>query len=453
MKEIGVWPESRFMIFGAGFYGKIVAEIVGRDHVECFIDNYSFGKTLYGIPILSFKEAIKKSGSCVIIVASILYNTDMVAQLENAGVTNYIVYGQPHILPVYWLRQELHYMDYKEILSLKKINKYSSIAIYGDNPFIFILLEEIKRQCGDNSVIGVIGKENYDGINYISLEEALNEAECLIINVHRNNSDVRYELLKKGYKCELVDIFDIDAEIKEFSHPNIEKYKDIHKGERCFLIGNGPSLRAEDLDTLHEHGEICFACNRINLIFDKTKWRPDYYAISDGTGLIVLIDDIRKVKCPKFIADYYETDRKYEIEADNVEYLHYQFGGLKNHPGFSFDPSKYTCEGGTALYDICLQMAVYMGFSDIYILGVDNTILHEENDHFAENYITDEHKANTEELGKMFVLDGEEEIYNQLNRCFESASIYSQKGKFRIYNATRGGRLEVLPRVDFDSLF
>ena len=54
----------------------------------------------------------------------------------------------------------------------------------------------------------------------------------------------------------------------------LENLKNIQEGKRCFLIGNGPSLRAEDLTCLYEHGEICFAFNRIYNIFEQTPWRP-----------------------------------------------------------------------------------------------------------------------------------------------------------------------------------
>lgn len=54
-------------------------------------------------------------------------------------------------------------------------------------------------------------------------------------------------------------------------------YKGKFTGKRCFLIGNGPSLRAEDLTRLHEAGEITFAFNRIYNIFDQTPWRPSFY--------------------------------------------------------------------------------------------------------------------------------------------------------------------------------
>ena len=61
----------------------------------------------------------------------------------------------------------------------------------------------------------------------------------------------------------------------------LSQFRNIHSGKRCFLIGNGPSLRASDLDTLHRAGEITFAFNRIYNIFDQTEWRPTYYISQD----------------------------------------------------------------------------------------------------------------------------------------------------------------------------
>ena len=50
---------------------------------------------------------------------------------------------------------------------------------------------------------------------------------------------------------------------------SLRKFKDIHKGETCFIIGNGPSLKVEDLTRLHKLGVPTFAFNRIFCIFDE----------------------------------------------------------------------------------------------------------------------------------------------------------------------------------------
>ncbi len=51
---------------------------------------------------------------------------------------------------------------------------------------------------------------------------------------------------------------------------------------RAFFIGNGPSLTAEDLDLLKD--EVTFGCNRIDLIYPETEWRPTHYVFTDRFG-------------------------------------------------------------------------------------------------------------------------------------------------------------------------
>ncbi len=58
--------------------------------------------------------------------------------------------------------------------------------------------------------------------------------------------------------------------------------RDCHRGRRGFIVGNGPSLRMEDLDRLQS--EISFGSNKIYLAFDKTAWRPTYYSVIDVLG-------------------------------------------------------------------------------------------------------------------------------------------------------------------------
>lgn len=79
-------------------------------------------------------------------------------------------------------------------------------------------------------------------------------------------------------------------------------YKDIYTGQRCFLIGNGPSLRAEDLTRLHEAGEITFAFNRVYNIFEQTPWRPTFYISQDEKMLAGCADVVNGLDLPaKFI--------------------------------------------------------------------------------------------------------------------------------------------------------
>ena len=87
-----------------------------------------------------------------------------------------------------------------------------------------------------------------------------------------------------------------------------------------------------------------------------------------------------------------------------------------------------------------------MGFANIYLLGTDCTFsgnLHEKGNHFIDNYSEDSPNCFNEDSTL---------IYDMLVRDYEVAERYSRAHGFRIYNATRGGALEVFERGDFDRL-
>ena len=94
-----------------------------------------------------------------------------------------------------------------------------------------------------------------------------------------------------------------------------------------------------------------------------------------------------------------------------------------------------------------LQIAAYMGFEEIYLLGMDHynvgSVVDPRN-HFSSDYFSDEEKA---------IYEGVAADFDSMNLAYQKAETYSRKHGFRIYNATRGGRLEAFERVDFDGLF
>ena len=82
--------------------------------------------------------------------------------------------------------------------------------------------------------------------------------------------------------------------------------KDIHKGKRGFVIGNGPSLKIEDLDNLNN--EITIASNKIYLAFEETKWRPKFYTVADPIlwpkiKNKILNYDLRSIHIPSYLDD------------------------------------------------------------------------------------------------------------------------------------------------------
>ena len=231
----------------------------------------------------------------------------------------------------------------------------------------------------------------------------------------------------------------------------LARFKDIHKGEICVITGNGPSLNARDLQLLHEKGVVTFASNRVYNIFEQTDWRPTYYVSEDVNVLRGIQDKAAAVPAKaKFMPINLKWYENVDIPGANYFYMDYSQGDPETF-GISLDvPHSIVCR--STVTTTCMQLAIYMGFSEIYLIGVDhsfakmvdkdgNVIIDNSiRSHFVDNYNSD-----IEDLG--YNIDATTQAYlnvEQLSR---------KLGSFRIFNATRGGKLEVYERVDFDKVF
>ncbi len=234
--------------------------------------------------------------------------------------------------------------------------------------------------------------------------------------------------------------------------------KDIHKGKRCFIIGNGPSLKAEDLDKLK--GEITFAANRIFKIFPRTDWRPTYYICIDYLmyGIdykeINHIDSkLRFVPLERALAagEIYDEVTYYNRVVNCVDI---KDGKIVRGKEFAFsDNIEDVVYGGqTVLFD-AIQIAAYMGFSEIYLLGVDCGYKLEvlENGSIVENNIEKNHFDDSYDEG----LEGKIAVVGTLyatRLAFEKAKESCEKKGIIIRNATRGGKLEIFQRVSLEDV-
>ena len=107
----------------------------------------------------------------------------------------------------------------------------------------------------------------------------------------------------------------------------------------------------------------------------------------------------------------------------------------KYHAKFSGDAYDIVYDGYSIAYS-CIELAVYMGFSEIYLLGTDCTYLGEK-EHFVDSGVED--RSRKFATPKLIV-------------GYEAAKEYADTHNIKIYNATRGGVLEVFERVNLDEV-
>jgi hypothetical protein len=84
-------------------------------------------------------------------------------------------------------------------------------------------------------------------------------------------------------------------------------FQNRHRGERCFICGNGSTLTPEDLEILHNHDETVFASNNFYKMFTKTTLRPKYYFIADNLVLDNPDDVFNNREITVFVDLYYRN--------------------------------------------------------------------------------------------------------------------------------------------------
>lgn len=246
----------------------------------------------------------------------------------------------------------------------------------------------------------------------------------------------------------------------------IRKFQNLHKGKRCFIIGNGPSLKIRDLERLDK--EITFASNSIYALYKTTAWRPTYYCANDKIFCDKMMSDKKDLKmlmdgCKVAFTSILGVGFKYRDDADMDRLCFVQLAesNSKNQlPAFSTDCSERVYLGGTVTY-VMLQLAAYMGFEQIYLLGMDfnYSVEQHKNGSITTNNICNHmkemeagHKMFDELIKKRYGVSYLADVDLQL-AAYQAARKYADANDIKIYNATRGGKLEVFERVNFDNLF
>jgi len=231
--------------------------------------------------------------------------------------------------------------------------------------------------------------------------------------------------------------------------------KDKWRGERCVIIGNGPSINDTDLTLLKD--EFTFAVNGIFYKKDQMGFDPTFYVVEDDAVMRENKDAINAFK-----ADYkfFPTEYKHlHGEGDDVFFFLKNRGFYEKSspyciPRFSKDAARRLYCGQSVTH-INLQLAYYLGFESVYLIGVDfsyvipdsairrgDLIVSTEDDvnHFHGSYFG---------KGKTWK---DPKLHRVLLNYEISRDMFESDGR-KVYNATKGGKLEVFERANYDETF
>jgi hypothetical protein len=218
--------------------------------------------------------------------------------------------------------------------------------------------------------------------------------------------------------------------------------QDKHRGQRCFIIGNGPSLKQTDLSKLKN--EFTLGQNRIYLAFPEWGFETSYYLSVNDLVIEQSAPEIQNLRMPRFVG---WRARKWLKPQDNLFFIHTTYTGEK----FARDVRGRVWEGGTVTYT-SLQVAFFLGFQTVILVGVDHnyvtqgkpnaTVVSQGDDpnHFHPGYFGKGFRWQLPDLLQW------EDAYRLARRTYEG------DGR-QVLDATVGGKLRVFERVPYDSLF
>ena len=224
----------------------------------------------------------------------------------------------------------------------------------------------------------------------------------------------------------------------------LQQFKNIHKGKRCFIVANGPSLKKTDLTLLKN--EITIGMNRIYLLEKVNGFKPTYLVSSDmPTQLKQFTKEYNEIDHIRF---YNWNARKLFDENENLIFLDARFSRR-----FGKDLIKERIGNSKSVAYACLHLAYYMGFEEVILIGKDHSYntnginnkrlvesTGNESNHFIEGYYKKGMKWGIPDY-KM-----EEFTYNLAKNAFE-------KDGRKVFDATIDGKLDVFEKVDYQSLF
>jgi hypothetical protein len=221
--------------------------------------------------------------------------------------------------------------------------------------------------------------------------------------------------------------------------PTLAALRNRHAGERCFLIGNGPSLACMDLTRLRD--EVAFTVNRGYLASPLGLPRTPYYMITDPLTYRPYAAEVRRadVGLRLYRADVCDLP-EYRDAPDREPAIRFPFHRTPtmDEGYFAEDATTGVYRGFTVLLDAA-QLAFMMGCTAVYLIGCDLDY-HQPDTHFYGTGPIEQRRLDVMPIPRV------------LDAMAVAAEAFSRHGR-TLANAGVGGRLDSIPRVPFSSLF
>ena len=259
------------------------------------------------------------------------------------------------------------------------------------------------------------------------------------INPYRLGAELIYHRIKYDLRM----LFNVENKRK------ISKLRDIRRGDSCVILCNGPSLNKVDFDLLNRSKVFTIGLNKINLLFNRTSYRPDLIVCVNPYVIKQNEDFFSETNIPLFLDYTGIKSNGYSMSRFNKHNQLHIMHSTNVVGKFAGDLTGSICQGSTVTY-VALQIAYHIGFKYVTLVGCDHNfdtkgspnqtikLKGTDNNHFDPNYFS------TSDSWQLPNLLGSEYHYQVAREVF----LHNQR---QIFNSTEGGNLELFERISLKS--
>lgn len=234
--------------------------------------------------------------------------------------------------------------------------------------------------------------------------------------------------------------------------------KNKHKGERCFIMGSGPSLKEQNLKQLQ--GEYVISISNTFLHPDYSLFRPQYHVLvpvfsnnvweaGKSQSLVWLPEMHEKIYDATLIAhigDKEEIEKNGFFKGRNIlwnDYLQWNEDEELHDIDMAAIPQIWTGS------EVALCVAIFLGFENIYLIGID----HDWFNGVVVHFFDEKDNVLKDTTGFYSYVDSEYQMRRHAYIFRKYKALRALHKKIYNANANPGTYVDVFPKVEFDSLF
>ena len=183
----------------------------------------------------------------------------------------------------------------------------------------------------------------------------------------------------------------------------------------------------------------CFGLNKIYMHPDVNQIEINYHIAVNSLVIEQAFSDFHSLNCPSFLS--YRASK-----APQLKDPFFKFILTGPNPGFSPNLYSEIYEGSTVTY-VALQLAYFMGFSTVFLIGVDHNFVASGEPHEKQLLEgSDKNHFHPDYFG------GQEWHLPDLETsetAYRLARNYYEQNERQIVDATIGGKLNIFPKIEY----